>query len=362
MHRVLILGAGKIGELISCLLAESGKYQVHLADVFIDQLDVDRLGTMKDVIQRCALDARQPAQISAYIEQHTIQAVLSSLPYYCNVAVAEVAKALQIHYFDLTEDVSVTKAVAALSNNTKTAFVPQCGLAPGFISIVANELMSHFDKVDTVSLRVGALPQQVNNALKYALTWSTEGLINEYGNLCHGIKNGQSVVLQPLEGYETIELDGMTYEAFNTSGGLGSLAETYQGKVTHMDYKTIRYPGHCQDMRLLMNDLRLNEDRETLKKILEKAVPKTYQDLVMIYVVVQGYQGREFIEESYVKKVYPKTIAGKLRSAIQVTTASSLCAIVDLVLASPAKYHGLVRQEQFSLNAFISNQFGRHYS
>ncbi len=362
MHRVLILGAGKIGELIACLLAESGEYQVHLGDVCIDQLDLDRLGTMKDAIQRCALDARQPTQIGAYIEKHAIQAVLSSLPYYCNVSVAETAEALKIHYFDLTEDVSVTKAVAALSNNAKTAFVPQCGLAPGFISIVANELISHFDTVDTVSLRVGALPQQVNNALKYALTWSTDGLINEYGNPCHGIKDGQAVVLQPLEGYETIELDGMTYEAFNTSGGLGSLAETYQGRVTHMDYKTIRYPGHCQDMRLLMNDLRLNEDRDTLKKILERAVPKTYQDLVMIYVAVQGHQGREFIEESYVKKVYPKTIAGKLRSAIQVTTASSLCAIVDLVLVSPAKYHGLVRQEQFSLNAFISNQFGRHYS
>lgn len=361
MQRVLILGAGKIGELIACLLAESGKYQVHLGDVLIDQFDVERLGTMKGAIQCCGLDAKQPLQISAYIEKHAIQAVLSSLPYYCNVAVAEIAEALQIHYFDLTEDVAVTKAVAALSTHSKTAFVPQCGLAPGFISIVANELMSHFDKIETVALRVGALPQQVNNALKYALTWSTEGLINEYGNPCHGIKNGRAVMLQPLEGYETIEIDGMTYEAFNTSGGLGSLADSYEGKVVHMDYKTIRYPGHCQDMRLLMNDLRLNEDRETLKRILEKAVPKTYQDLVMIYVVVQGYQGREFIEESYVKKVYPKTIAGKLRSAIQVTTASSLCAIVDLVLANPAKYQGLVRQEQFSLKDFMNNQFGQHY-
>lgn len=362
MHTVLILGAGKIGELIACLLAESGKYQVHLGDIAIDNFDVARLGTESSRIRLHALDAKQPAQVSEYIKKHKIQALISSLPYYCNVVIAEIARELQVHYFDLTEDVSVTQAVAALSQNAQTAFVPQCGLAPGFVSIVANDLMSHFDSIDSVALRVGALPQQVNNALKYALTWSTEGLINEYGNLCHGIKNGQAVVLQPLEGYETIEIDGMVYEAFNTSGGLGSLAETYQGKVMHMDYKTMRYLGHCRDMRLLMNDLKLNEDRDTLKRILEKAIPKTYQDLVMIYVMVKGYQGRELIEESYIKKIYPKIIAGKLRSAIQVTTASSICAITDLVLQNPHAYHGLVRQEQFSFKAVINNQFGLHYN
>jgi saccharopine dehydrogenase-like NADP-dependent oxidoreductase len=361
MHTVLILGAGKIGELIACLLAESGCYQVHLGDISMDHFDVNRLGTAQNKIQLCTLDAKQPAQIREYVKQYAVHAILSSLPYYCNIVVAEVAKETQAHYFDLTEDISVTKAVTALAHKASTAFVPQCGLAPGFISIVANDLMSHFDRIDSVALRVGALPQQVNNALKYALTWSTEGLINEYGNPCHAIKNGQAVILQPLEGYETIEIDGMIYEAFNTSGGLGSLADTYLGKVVHMDYKTIRYLGHCQDMRLLMNDLKLNEDRDTLKRILERAVPKTYQDLVMIYVTVQGYQGRSFIEESYVKKIYPKTIAGKVRSAIQITTASSLCAIVDIVLANPENYQGLIRQEQFLFNTVINNQFGRNY-
>ena len=89
-----------------------------------------------------------------------------------------------------------------------------------------------------------------------------------------GSNRGQEVQLQPLEGYETIELDGLLYEAFNTSGGLGTLADTYRGRSSTMNYKTLRYPGHCEKIHFLMKDLKLNEDRETLKRILERAVPR----------------------------------------------------------------------------------------
>ena len=212
---------------------------------------------------------------------HPVDAVISSLPYYCNVAVAEAARRAGIHYFDLTEDVEVTRAVRKIADGAAQAFVPQCGLAPGFISIAANELIGHFDELRTVKLRVGALPQHPNNVLKYSLTWSTEGLINEYGNPCEAIVDGRRIEAAPLEGLEEIEIDGTLYEAFNTSGGLGSLAETYGARSQSMDYKTMRYPGHCEQMRLLMNDLKLNHDRGTLKRILENAVPQTLQDVVV---------------------------------------------------------------------------------
>ena len=141
--------------------------------------------------------------------------------------VAEIARKVNAHYFDLTEDVAVTRAVRELADGATRAFVPQCGLAPGFISIAANALIQHFDEIRSVKLRVGALPQHPNNALKYSLTWSTDGLINEYGNPCEAIVDGRAVEVAPLEGLEEIEIDGVLYEAFNTSGGLGSLAETY---------------------------------------------------------------------------------------------------------------------------------------
>ncbi len=214
------------------------------------------------------------------------------------------------------------------------------------------------DELEAVQMRVGALPQHPNNVLKYSLTWSTDGLINEYGNLCYGIEAGEKVPLQPLEGYETIELDGLLYEAFNTSGGLGTLADTYAGQVQTMNYKTLRYPGHCEKIHLLMKDLKLNEDRDTLKRVLEHAVPQTLQDVVLIYASVTGTKEGGFFEENYVKKIYPQCIKGRLWSAIQVTTASSLCTVLDLVLRDPSHYHGFVTQESISLKNFLANDFG----
>ncbi|MFZ1904799.1 MAG: saccharopine dehydrogenase C-terminal domain-containing protein [Steroidobacteraceae bacterium] len=362
MHRVLILGAGKIGALISGLLAESGGYRVQLADVDGAAADAVVRAHGAAGLSAFALDASQPTALGGHLGQHPVDAIVSSLPYHCNVAVAEAARRTGLHYFDLTEDVQVTRAVRAIAAGSQQAFVPQCGLAPGFISIAAAELITHFDELRAVKLRVGALPQHPNNVLKYSLTWSTEGLINEYGNPCQALSDGRLTEVAPLEGLEEIEIDGTLYEAFNTSGGLGSLAETYGARCESMNYKTIRYPGHCEQMRLLMNDLKLNHDRGTLKRILENAVPQTLQDVVIVYAAVTGKQDGELREENYVNKIYPQMIAGRLWSAIQVSTAAGITAVVDLVLENPARYHGFIAQEQFRLTDILGNRFGRHYA
>ncbi len=360
MKQLLLLGAGKIGSLIACLFSEAGDYRIYVADSdseavqYIEKLDCANLSVHK-------VDAGNKADLERFMESHSLEAVVSCLPYYCNFTVAEMALKFGLHYFDLTEDVEVSRYIERISSGAETAFVPQCGLAPGFISIIANELMTHFEALDSVKLRVGALPINPSNALKYSLTWSTDGLINEYGNLCYGVENGAEAVLLPLEGYETIEVDGLLYEGFNTSGGIGTLADSYDGKVKTMNYKTLRYPGHCEKIHFLMQDLKLNDDRNTLKRILENAIPKTLQDVVLIYVSVTGKQKGELFEENYVKKIYPKEIVGRLWSAIQVTTASGLCAVADIVLQSPSPPTGFVTQESIRYKDFLENRFGNYY-
>ena len=362
MRDILVLGAGKIGVLIAGLLAESGDYRVQLGDARPGAAaEVAKAHGNPNIIPH-EFDATDHKALAEHIREHKPVAVISSLPYFCNVDVATVARAEDIHYFDLTEDVAVTRAVQELATGATKAFAPQCGLAPGFISIAANELIQHFDTISSVKMRVGALPQHPNNVLKYSLNWSIDGIINEYGNMCRSIVNGNEVDVLPLEGREQIEIDGTRYEAFNTSGGLGSLGETYLGKVNTMNYKTIRYPGHCDQIRLLMNGLKLNDDRETLKRILENAVPTTLQDVVVIYAAVTGYKDGQLREENYVNKVYPQVVAGRLWSAIQITTAAGLCSIVDLVLSEPDSYKGFVKQEQFSLPEILENRFGQYYA
>jgi len=362
MQEILVLGAGKIGALISGLLAESGDYRVQLADSADGAADDVVKAHGLDNIAAFRLDATDEKRLTAHVREHKPVAVVSGLPFYCNVGVAEVARAEGLHYFDLTEDVEVTKAVRKLAEGAETVFVPQCGLAPGFISIAANELIQHFDELRSVKLRVGALPQHPNNVLKYSLTWSTDGIINEYGNLCQSIINGEEVDVLPLEGLEEIEIDGTLYEAFNTSGGLGSLAETYDERVQTMNYKTIRYPGHCDQMRLLMNGLKLNYDRGTLKRILENAIPQTLQDVVIVYAAVTGMQDGELREENYVNKVYPEVVAGRLWSAIQITTAAGICSVLDRILQDPKGHKGFIAQEEFSLKNILENRFGQYYA
>lgn len=362
MHRILVVGAVKIGSLIATLLSNSNDYQIYLSDINIDSPHLQRLFAKAPNLELVKLDAQNPKMIGEFLRKNPVDSILSSLPYYCNIAIAHIAKEFNLNYFDLTEDTKTASTVTELSKDSSNAFVPQCGLAPGFISIVANELMQHFPSLDAVKMRVGALPVNISNALQYSLTWSTDGLINEYGNLCQAIVNGEEVNLMPLDDLEEIKIDGLTYEAFNTSGGIGSLANSYKDKVKTISYKTIRYPGHCEKMRFLMNDLQLNYDRDTLKRILEGVIPKTSQDVVLVYVSVTGTQDGFYTEKNYVKKFYPKVINNTQWSAIQLTTASAICAVMDMVVTQPGKYKGLVKQEQFSLEDLTNNRFGQYYA
>ena len=289
-------------------------------------------------------------------------AVLSAAPYHLTADIARAARTAGCHYLDLTEDVATTRIVKALAEGAVTAFIPQCGLAPGFISIVGHDLAARFDNLLDVRLGVGALPQFPSNALNYNLTWSTDGLINEYCEPCEAIVGGTLRQVQPLEDLEQFALDGVVYEAFNTSGGLGTLCETLAGRVRNLSYRTIRYPGHAAIMKALLNDLRLRERREVLKDILENALPATYQDVVIVYASVSGERNGRLVQETFAQKIYAGPVHGQLRSAIQITTAAGICAVLDLLAQGALPRTGFVRQEAVALNAFLANRFGRLFT
>src|ERR1022692_2826926 len=357
MKSIVIVGAGKIGSMIAELLGGSGDYAVTVVDRSRQQLD--RLET-KVAVAKIAADITQEDSLASILKGQF--AVLSAAPYHATRLIAETAKPAGAHYLDLTEDVASTRAVKQLAAGASTAFIPQCGLAPGFITIVASDLASHFDQLQDVRMRVGALPKFPSNALNYNLTWSTDGVINEYCEPCEAIVNGQLRETQPLEECEEFSLDGVLYEAFNTSGGLGTLCETLAGKVRNLNYRTIRYPGHAAIMKALLNDLRLRDRRELLKDILENAVPITLQDVVIVFVTVSGLQGGQLVQETYANKIYAAPMGGRMRSAIQITTAGGICAVLDMLSAGHLPRAGLIRQEDIGLQPFLANRFGRYYA
>ncbi|MBX3470827.1 MAG: saccharopine dehydrogenase NADP-binding domain-containing protein [Planctomycetes bacterium] len=358
MRTVAVLGAGKIGRMLAHMLGHSGDYQVRVADVSLE------------AARRAVRDVpnTQPFQVD-FDDERTLEpvlsgaaAVLSCCPFECNPFIAEQAVKYDLHYLDLTEDIETTRSVLRNVERSSKAFIPQCGLAPGFITITGVHLMKPMEEVESLKLRVGALPRYPSNMLKYNLTWSTEGLINEYGNPCEVLRDGEPAWVQPLEGLEELMIDGARYEAFNTSGGLGSLCQSLQGKVKNLNYRSIRYPGHNLLIRFLYNELKMNQDRDTLRTIFERSLPATFQDVVVIYVSAIGKQQGQYVERTYARTVTHQTIAGSNWSAIQITTAAGIAGVLDLLFEGHLPQRGFVRQEDVDYQRFIQNRFGKYYA
>lgn len=363
MKQLVILGAGKIGRMVCHFMSraeasEGGSYEVRIGDA--SQAAIDNVDKEFPSVSAQVVDFADAGSLDAILKG--AWAVISCAPFHCNPLIAERAKAHGVHYFDLTEDVEVTSQVKQLAEGSKSLFAPQCGLAPGFITITANHLMQSMTEVTDLRLRVGALPRYPSNRLKYNLTWSTAGLINEYCNPCEAVENGELTTVPPMEQLEHLTIDGVEYEAFNTSGGLGTLAITLKDKVNNVNYKTMRYPGHCDLMKFLLHDLRMQDDQEGLGRIFEKALPATFQDQIVIFVSATGqYRGR-LAERTYAKTIYHREIDGRNWSGIQITTAAGVCAIVDMLNAGQLPDSGFLKMEDVAYEQFLKNRFGKYYA
>ncbi len=356
--KVTLLGAGHIGQTIARLLHGSGDYSVRVLDKNAEALARLRA----DGIDGVQVDSEDRAALAQALRADGgTDTVVNALPYHLAIPAAHLALGCRAHYFDLTEDVAATKEIQRIAEGAETAFMPQCGLAPGFIGIVAHHLAKRFDSLHDVKMRVGALPAFPTNALKYNLTWSVDGLINEYCHPCEAIHDGASIEALPLEGLEHFSLDGVEYEAFNTSGGLGTLCETWAGKVRNLDYKTVRYPGHRELMMFLLDDLQLKADQAQLKAILRKSMPATMQDVVLVFVTVSGMKNGNLVQEVFARKIFAEREEPHPLSAIQITTAAGMCAAVDLFREGKLPQRGFVRQEAVELPDFLANRFGKAY-
>ncbi len=349
MKKIAVVGLGKVGSLVATLLGE--KFEVTGLDKHQPRGNFDFAIHLGEVLDPAFLDS----------ELKEVDAVVSCLPYNLNLSVAEAAYRAGIHYFDLTEDVPTTNAIREMAKDSKGAMVPQCGLAPGFVGIVGAHLMKKFTKLRDVELRVGALPKYPNGQMAYSFTWSPAGVLNEYINDSEVIHNGVRKLVPSLDGIEHINIEGRDFEAFSTSGGLGTLCETLEGKVDTLNYKTIRYPGHAKLMRFFLYELLMKDNRQMAEKILTEAKPPVTEDVVYVYVVVEGWQGDHLAREEFYKAYYPHLLHGNIWRAISWTTACSIASVVEMVDNGTLPQKGFIKQEDIDLNEFLNTTHGQVY-
>lgn len=353
--KVLVLGAGKVGATVADMVAEYHHLPVMLADrIHPPHTPGDRL------VSRALVDVEDDTALAAALAGHDV--VINALPFYLAARVAAAARAHGVHYFDLTEDVAATTAIRATADGANSVLMPQSGLAPGVIGMLGGHLAGRFDELYDLHLRVGALSRHATNGLRYNLTWSIDGVINEYCQPCAAIAQGRPVSVQPLEGHETLVLDGDTYEAFNTSGGLGTLCETLAGRVRNLDYKTIRYPGHRDAMAFLLHDLRLIERRDLLRQVLEQAVPHSREDVVIVFASASGLRGGRFEQETRMARISGGRLRGVDRTAIELATAAGVVGVFELLRNGRLPTRGFVGQEHVPLEDFLATRVGGCYA
>lgn len=347
-NRIAVLGLGKVGHLAAELLVESG----------FTVTGMDARDTTAPFATR-TVDLSDTAALKAALDGQ--DAVLSCLPYHLNIGVSTVAHGLGLHYFDLTEDVPTTKHIRDLAQTAKGLMAPQCGLAPGFVGIVAADLAHQFETVRSIKLRVGALPQNPTGLLGYAFNWSPEGVVNEYLNDCEVIEEGVLKTVSAMEWTESIFIDGMQLEAFTTSGGLGTMCETYLGRIENLDYKTMRYPGHVKLMNFFFHELLMRENRAEAGRILTNAKPPVDEDVVYVHVAAEGRVNGQLRRKEFVRSYYPLEIGGKSRTAIAWTTSASVVAVIEMVRGGAIPAQGFLKQEDIPLAPYLATRTGNFY-
>jgi saccharopine dehydrogenase-like NADP-dependent oxidoreductase len=353
LDSIRVIGLGKVGELVATLLGHAGFSVVAFDSRVRDGLPFET--RVLDVHDDRALHA---ALVGS-------DAVVSCLPYHLNLGVAEAAHRAGVNYFDLTEDVATTQRVMELAQtDSGLVYAPQCGLAPGLIGIIGASLTTGFEQIRSIELKVGALPRYPAGLLGYAFNWSAEGVVNEYLNDCWVLRGGVRQAVPAMSELERVVIGGIELEAALTSGGLGTMCETFEGRANRLDYKTLRYPGHFELMRFFFDELSMRERRELAGEILVNAKPPVDDDVVYLYAAVEGIDTAvgQLNRKQYVRAYQPLEIGGRSWRAISWTTAASAVAVVELVSEGRLPSKGFIQQEDIALDDLLTTRSGARFA
>jgi saccharopine dehydrogenase-like NADP-dependent oxidoreductase len=346
MTKVIILGAGQIGRaaynltvnLQKCLVECWDKVQT---DDFVRVFDIENI-TAQDLIDAEATH------------------IINALPFYLNEKIAIAAAIAGCHYIDFTEDdVMADKVQNIYRNYPKLSCAVKCGLAPGFINYVGHNLAKKFDTIEKLMISVGALPRNVNWIPgeawnNYNLSWSIDGLVNEYIRPCRVKLDGEEEEIPALSHIETVYCDGVVYEAAFTSGGIGSLIKELPN-AQNVFYKTLRYPGHYHWVINVVSSL--DREFDKIKEVFTAAFPvNTTDDVIAVYAEAKGYKNGVYRRETFARHF----VGAEGLSAIQSTTAGGGVSILTLMLEGKLK--GIINHADVSFDDFMNtNTFKNTY-
>lgn len=359
--KILVLGAGRMGLGAGFDLAHNSDCEsVTIADV-----DLERA---RAVVQTIGHAGARAAQVDVANQEQVIElmrghdAVISCVVYSYNLQLARAAIEARVNFCDLGGNNAVVASELALDEEARQAginIIPDCGLAPGMASVLVAHGAARFEKLEEIHIRVGGLPQVPRPPINYQLVFSVEGLINEYIERARVIRDGRIVEIDSLTEIERLSFPAPfeELEAFQTSGGTSTLPETFLDRVRELDYKTIRYPGHCEKFRLLI-DLGLCSSeavdvdgarvspRRLLGEMLLRHLPADEPDVVLILVEFRGRPLGKGGAETLRYYVIDRFDEATGLSAMQRTTSFPASIIAQMMARGEIKEKGAIPQER----------------
>lgn len=301
--KIVVLGSGMIGRAIAYDLSEHSNFD----SITITDKDKQALKSTEKFLKNReinfdVLNADKKKNVEEYFQQYDI--AISAIPYKYNLFLTETAIETKTHFLDLGGNNTIVKKQRNLHDKTQennVTIIPDCGLAPGMTSIIVRNIVEQMNLVDSVKIRVGGLPVNPMPPLNYQIVFSPYGLINEYVEDAIVLDHGKILTKKSMVDIEKISFPKPfeNMEAFSTSGGCSTLPYSYKDKIGYLDYKTVRYPGHCEKFKTLL-DLGFADEKEyTVKgqkivprdffaKLLLKSLPHNEKDVVLLKVLSEG--------------------------------------------------------------------------
>jgi lysine 6-dehydrogenase len=356
--KALVIGAGMMGSAMAYDLAQSdGVERVFLADI-----DGERARAVAAsiglAVEPHALDTRDTAAVAALMRRADV--VLGATSYTHNVALTDAAIDACVHFCDLGGNMDVVYEQMRRDARAKAAGVlvlPNCGLAPGMACVVAAGGAARFDAVDEVHIRVGGLPQHPQPPLNYQLVFSAEGLINEYLEPAEVLADGEPRTVPSMTDLERLSFNApyTDLEAFHTSGGISTLVGMFRAKARSLDYKTIRYTGHCEKFRTLLDlgfasaepimvGTTVRTAREIFEEMLRRKLPANGPDVVLMRVTVRGTMGGA--EKTLAYEMTDHYDEGLRITAMMRTTAFPTSVIAQMVVRGEIAERGVLPPER----------------
>lgn len=362
---IVILGGGGIGRATALLLADSDpSIPIRIGDIDLavaeDAVQLVRraLAGQADIAAFTVDLARDlPPDVEHFFEPRAI--LLDCLPGAEVPRAARFARHYEMHYANLTEYVAETAEALEIARGAETAFVLQCGLAPGYINVAAKALFDRacyewkVSRVGKILMRVGALSAHASSPAYYAWTWSPVGVVTEYLEPALVVRDGRQLTLPSLSERNLRVVDGITYEEALTSGGVADLATALVDRVDQLDYMTLRWPGHYDYIDRVLAATPAGVGREHwLRDTMEHDIPHVEDDVVVLYVMVEGLDNRGLKRRlEHAVHLEPVRVRGTQLRAIQAATAASLAEVAKLI--AKGELAGPVLQSQIPPSGFL---------